>query len=95
MSSDVSQNANAEVALGEAGGVPFAEQVRITLKPMRLKLVMKLEKFESTARYRIGPDGKPLLIEQTADMSGSGLGQEGSAHTVATYSDYRLVSRQR
>jgi hypothetical protein len=39
--------------------------------------------------------GKAALIEQTSEMSGSGMGQEGSAHTVATYSDYRLVSRQR
>lgn len=95
MNTDVSQNATAEAAVSEAGGVPFAEQLRITLKPTRLKLVFKLEKFESTARYRIGPEGKPLLVEQTSDMAGSGMGQEGGGHTVATYSDYRLVSRQR
>lgn len=89
--SDVSQNTSAEASLGEANGVPFVEQVHLTVKPMRLKLLMKLEHFESTNRYRIGPDGKPILIEQTSDMSGSGMGQEGKAHTVVTYSDYRAV----
>ena len=27
-----------------------------------LKLVAKIQKYESTARYRMGPDGKPLLL---------------------------------
>jgi hypothetical protein len=58
---------------------------------MRLKLIMKLEHYESTSRFRMGPDGKPLLAEQVADMSGSGLGQEGTVHQVITYSDYRPV----
>jgi hypothetical protein len=52
---------------------------------------MKLERYESTARYRMGPEGKPLLIENTAEMAGSGMGQEGKGHTLITYSDYRAV----
>jgi hypothetical protein len=52
---------------------------------------MKLEHYESTARYRIGPEGKPLLVEHTAEMAGSGMGQEGKVHQVITYSDYRPV----
>jgi hypothetical protein len=95
MDSDVSQNATADASVSEANGVPFVEQVRITVKPMRLKLIMKLEGYESTARYRIGPEGKPLLSEQTSDMSGSGMGQEGRGHAIITYSDYRAVSKQR
>lgn len=94
MNSDVSPNATVEAVISESDGAPFAEQLQTSVSPMRLKLVMKLQKFESTARYRIGPEGKPLLIEQTSDLSGSGMGQEASAHTVTTYSDYRLVSRQ-
>jgi hypothetical protein len=95
LDTDVSQNASAEASVGEGNGTPFVEQVRISVKPMRLKLVMKLQKFESTARYRIGPDGKPVLVESTSDMSGSGMGQEGTMHTVATYSDYRALRGQR
>jgi hypothetical protein len=95
MDSDVSQNAAADASVSEANGAPFVEQVRITVRPMRLKLIMKLDQFESTARYRMGPEGKPLLMEQTSDMSGSGMGQEGGAHTVATYRDYRALAKQR
>ena len=91
MDSDVSSNTSAEVTVVDAEGKPFVEQVHLTVKPMRLKLIMKLDRYESTARYRMGPDGKPLLVEHTADMTGSGMGQEGSAHTVITYSDYRAA----
>jgi len=95
MDTDVSQNASTDATVSEANGVPLAEHVHLTVKPMRIKLLMKLERYESTARYRIGPEGKPLLSEQTADMSGSGMGQEGKGHTVITYSDYRAVRKQR
>ncbi|MEO8044707.1 MAG: hypothetical protein ABI674_07350 [Spartobacteria bacterium] len=95
MGSDVSENATAEVSVSEANGAPFVEQVHSTLKPMRLKLVVKIDRFESTARYRMGPEGKPLLVEQTTDMSGSGMGQEGRMHTTASYSDFRAVRGQR
>jgi hypothetical protein len=91
MGSDVSQNTASEASVSEANGVPFVEQVHLFVKPMRLKLIMKLEKYESTARFRPGPNGKPLLMEQTSDMFGSGMGQEGRAHTVVSYSDYRAV----
>ena len=91
MDSDVSSNTSADVTVSETNGVPFVEQVHLSVKPMRLKLIMKLERYESTARYRLGPDGKPLLVEHTADMAGSGMGQEGGAHTVITYGDYRAV----
>jgi len=91
MNSDVSSNTSSDVAVTEANGTPFAEQVHITVKPMRIKLLMKLERYESTSRYRLGPEGKPLLAEQTAEMSGSGMGQEGKVHSVITYSDYRSM----
>jgi hypothetical protein len=91
MDSDVSANTSADVSIADANGAPFAEHVHLTVRPMRLKLIMKLDRYESSARYRMGPEGKPLLVENTADMSGSGMGQEGKVHTVATYSDYRAI----
>ncbi|MEY2494487.1 MAG: hypothetical protein QOJ45_979 [Verrucomicrobiota bacterium] len=95
MDSDLSQNAVADASVSEANGVTFVEQLRVNVRPMRVKLLMKLEKYEFTARYRIGPEGKPLLFEQTTDMAGSGMGQEGRGHTVVIYSDYRAVGKQR
>jgi hypothetical protein len=95
MDSDVSQNATADASVSETDGVPFVEQLHVTVRPVRLKLIAKLERYEFTARYRIGPEGKPLLMEQTTDLSGSGMGQEGKVHTVVTYSDYRAVGNRR
>ena len=94
MGTDVSQNASAEALVSDSNGMPYVEQARISVRPMRLKLVMKLAKFETTYHYRIGPDGRPVLNDATSDLAGSGLGQEGSMHTVATYSDYRAVRGQ-
>ena len=88
---DLSHNTTAEAVVGEANGVPFVEQVRLSIKPTRILLVMKLDHYESTSRFRMGPDGKPVLAEQVADMTGYGLGQEGRLHQVITYSDYRAV----
>lgn len=95
LDSDVWQNATAEVAVIESNGIPLAESVYVSVKPTRIKLVARLDRFESTTRYRLGSDGKPLLVEQTLDLSGSGMGQEGKAHTVVTYSDYRAVRATR
>lgn len=95
MDSDVSQNATADASVNEADGVSFVEQLHVSVRPMRLKIIAKLESYEFTARYRIGPEGKPLLIEQTTDLSGSGMGQEGKLHNVVTYSEYRAVGHRR
>jgi hypothetical protein len=95
MDSDVSQNATADASVSEADGTPFVEQLHVTIRPMRLKIIARLESYEFTARYRLGPEGKPLLVEQTTDLSGSGMGQEGKVHTVVTYNDYRVVGNRR
>jgi hypothetical protein len=95
MDSDVTQNATAEATLGEADGVQFVEQIHVSVRPMRIKLIAKLNSYEYTARFRMGFEGKPLLIEQNSEMSGSGMGQEGHGHTVVTYSDYRMVGNRR
>ncbi len=94
MDSDVSQNATLDATAGDGNGTPFVEQVQVTIKPMRIKLIAKLDRYESTSHYRMGPDGRPFLAEQIVDLTGSGLGQTGKAHTVSTYSDYRAVANK-
>ena len=93
--SDLSQNSTSEVVVGDASGTPFVEQVRVTIKPTRVKLIMKLNSYDSVAHYLLGADGKPILVETTSDVSGSGLGMQGRMHSVATYSDYRSVGGSR
>ena len=88
---DFSQNASAEASVTEADGAPFVEQVRVTIRPRRAQLLFKLDGYETTFHYRIGPGGKPFLTTTTSDMSGSGMGLKGTMHTATTYSDYQPV----
>ncbi len=94
MGSDASANGTIDATTGDANGTPFIEQVRVTLRPMRVKLIAKIERYEATNRFRMSPEGKPLLLEQVSDVSGSGLGKTGSVHTVITYSDYRSLGKK-
>jgi hypothetical protein len=87
---DLSASAIAEANVDATAAVPFVEQVRFTLtKPARVKLVAKVDKMETTTRYRMLPDGKPVPVEQVSDMTGSMLGKSGRIRTVLTYSDHQ------
>jgi len=91
---DISANAGGEVVVDATGAVPFIEEVRFSsTKPTRVKLVAKIERFETTTRYRMMPDGKPVPIELASEMSGSMMGQEGRIRTRITYTDHRPVGR--
>jgi hypothetical protein len=88
---DLSQLATGEASVTEAEAAPFVEQVRFTLKPKRAHVI---DRYETTFRYRIGPEGKPLLTETTSDLFGSGLGLKATMHNDTIYSDYRLVGNK-
>ena len=89
---DLSANAAAEATIDASAAVPFVEHVRFTLvKPMRVKLVAKIEKMEASTRYRLMPNGKPVPAEQVTDLTGSMLGKSGRIKTTSTYSDHRAV----
>ena len=92
--SDISANATGEVVVDTAGATPFIEEVRFrSTKPTRVKLVAKIEHFETMTRYRLMPDGKPAPIESSSDMSGSMLGQQGRIRTHVAYTDHRAVGK--
>lgn len=91
---DVSANATGEAVVDTSGPVPFIEEVRFTsTRPTRIKLVAKIARFETTTRYRMMPDGKPVPAELRSEMVGSLLGKEGSIRTRIVYSDYRAITK--
>lgn len=91
---DISPNSKCEATVDTTGPVPFVEQVRFTLtKPVRIKVVAKLEKFEATSRYRMMPNGKPVPTEHVSNAYGSLLGKQGHVRSVLTYTDHRAVRR--
>lgn len=94
LGSDASSNAVVDATANTTGAAPFIELVHVTLKPMRVKLIAKVDRYESTNRYRIGLEGKPLLMQQVSDVSGSALAKAGQVHTVITCSDYRAVGKK-
>ena len=91
---DISANATGEVVVNTTGATPFIEEVRFaSTKPTRVKLIAKIERFETMTRYRLMPDGKPVPIELSSDMSGSMLGQVGRIRTRIAYTDHRAVGK--
>lgn len=91
---DISANASGEVVVNTSGAMPFIEEVHFSAtKPTRVKLIATIDHFETTTRYRLMPDGKPVPIEGISDMTGSMLGQQGNLHTRVTYADHRAVGK--
>jgi hypothetical protein len=91
---DISANATGEVVVDTTGATPFIEEVRFTsTQPTRVKLIAKIDRFETKTRYRLMPDGKPVPIELSSEMVGSMLGQQGRVRTRIAYTDHRAVGR--
>lgn len=90
---DLSAGARAEAVVAE-GPQPYIERLDIvSTKPVRMMLVARVERLDATSRYRLMPDGRPVLAEQVSEMRGSMMGRAGSLRTVATFSDYRAVTK--
>ena len=86
---DLSANSVAELTVDASGATPLVEQVQFTLvKPARLMMVAKVERFTSTTRYRVLADGKPAPVEQVSEMTGSMMGKAGRIKTMLNYSDH-------
>ena len=92
--SDISANATGEAVVNTTGATQFIEEVRFrSTKATRVKLVAKIERFETMTRYRLMPDGKPVPIELASEMSGSMLGKHGTIRTRTVYSEHRAIAK--
>lgn len=90
---DLSAHARAEAIVAE-GPKPFVERLEIvSMKPVRVMLVAKVDRLDATSRYKLMPDGRPVLVEQTSEMRGSMMGRHGTLRTLATFSDHRAVTK--
>ncbi len=89
---DVSATAVCEATVNTTGAVPFVEEARFTLaKPVRVKLVAKLDRGEVVSRYRMMPNGKPIPTEHISDLHGSLMGRQGRIKSVLTYTEHRAL----
>ena len=78
---DISANVAAEAIVDTSGPKPFVSRLRIVLpKPLSFFMVAKLDSFEAENEYRLGPDGRPVLVHQKQTISGAQMGTSGSYH---------------
>lgn len=92
---DLSAHISGDVLVDtSSGAAPFLSEVRFhSTTPTRVKLIAKIDRFETTTRYRFLPDGKPVPSEFESEMSGSLLGKSGTIRTRIIFSDYRRVGK--
>lgn len=91
---DLSPNVEGYAAIKTEGSTPFVEEVHTTVKqPLRLKLVAKIEDWQTTTRFRLFSDGKPVPAEQILEMTASILGHQSRVRSVTTYSDFRKAQQ--
>jgi hypothetical protein len=89
---DISANTSAEALVNTAGPVPFVERVRITAsKSFRVMLVAKIERFTAAATYQMTPGGRPAILNNFSDVTGSMMGKNGTFKTRTSFSDMRWV----
>ena len=90
---DLSAGARAEVLVAE-GTKPYIERLDVmSTKPVRMMLVVKVDRLDATTRYKLMPDGRAVVAEQVSEMRGSMMGKAGTIRTVASFSDHRAVTR--
>jgi hypothetical protein len=83
---DISANVSAEAIVDTSGPRPFVSRLRMYLpKPLSFFMVAKLDKFEAESEYRMGPDGRPVLVHQTQLISGAQMGTAGTTTTESHY----------
>ena len=88
---DLSAKAGVEAHVAE-GLKPYVEQVKLVSgEPFRMMLVAKVDRVEGITRYKLMPDGRPVIAEQEMVTTGSMMGKSGTIRSISTYSDHRAV----
>ena len=87
---DLSADATGELVVETGGPAPYVSQVHIvSTKPVRMMLVVKIDRLEATLRYRMMPDGRMVPAESSNVMTGSMMGKSGTQRSTSTFSDWR------
>nr|WP_310522152.1 hypothetical protein [Polymorphobacter sp.] len=87
---DISSHLMAEATIAQrtapGSGQPWVERVKVTARePFRMNMLIKVQNFEQVSEYRLDANGKPRLVSQTADSSGTMFGFPGGEKTEVTY----------
>ena len=87
---DRSADMAGDATIDTTGPQPFVSRIHFFLhKPLSIMFVAKLDKFDSVNDYRIGADGRPVLVHQLRTIVGSQFGTAGETRTESTYTPLR------
>jgi hypothetical protein len=87
---DISANVVAEAMIDTSGAKPFVSRLRVTLpKPLSFFMVAKLDSFEAESEYRLGADGRPVLVHHKQSMSGAQMGTSGATSSESHFEPLR------
>jgi hypothetical protein len=83
---DISASLVADLVIDTSGPQPFVSRLHLTLpKPLSFFMVAKLDSFDTVFEYRIGPDGRPMLVRQIRSLAGAQFGKAGTSRVESSY----------
>ena len=83
---DISDHLRGEARLARRGDAVWVDQLRVTARePFKLNMLIKVTGFEQTSEYTPGPDGRPRLITQKSDSTGTMFGFPGGEKSAVNF----------
>ncbi len=86
MGGDRSDKFVGDVTVDTSGAQPFVSRMHFFApKPFSIMFVAKVDRFDVVNDYRLGPDGRPMLVRQVQSISGAQFGKVGETRTESSY----------
>ena len=86
MGGDRSDKIAGDVTIDTAGPQPFVSRVHFyTTKGFSIMLVARVDRFDQVLEYRLGSDGRPMLVRSIQMMAGSQFGKTGETRTESNF----------
>jgi hypothetical protein len=90
MGGDRSDKFAGDVTVDTSGAQPFVSRMHFYApKPFSIMFVAKVDRFDVVNDYRLGPDGRPMLVRQVQSISGAQFGKVGETRTESTFTPLR------
>ncbi len=86
MGGDRSDKFFGDVTIDTSGSQPFVSRVHFYApKGFSIMLVAQVDRFDQVLEYRLGSDGRPMLVRSIQTLAGSQFGKTGETRTESTY----------
>ena len=86
MGGDRSDKIAGDVTIDTSGPQPFVSRVHFyATKGFSIMFVARVDRFDQVLEYRLGSDGRPMLVRSIQTLAGSQFGKTGETRTESTY----------